>query len=116
MPDAQFGPPKATIEATIADSGTTSGEIDLDCFRLAAIYIPSGFEGTSLKFTVANEKAGTFLALYDSDGNEIDLTVAASQCVGVVGAAAAALAACRFVKLVAGSQTGASTLTLLLSQ
>lgn len=99
---------------TILNGQTTSGEVDIGEFLITAIHMPGTFTGTSIKFTVAEASGGTFQSLYLDNGTEVDLTVAASRVVGIVGDNAAALAPCRFFKLVASSQGQDSPMKLLL--
>lgn len=97
------------VRFTIADSATVSNAQDLRAYWLTGLYIPSGFEGTTLKFKAAQESDDTFLAVYDDANNEVSMTVAASRYIGFGSSAnARAVESLPWLKLVAGtSQTGA---------
>jgi hypothetical protein len=66
-------------EATIAVGGTASDEVVLDGYAIGMVHMPSTLEGTALTFTVAPVSGGTFVALEDSSGNAVSLTVEASK-------------------------------------
>ncbi len=95
---------------TIADSGTVSGEVDLSGCTLCGVFLPSTFDGTTLKFQAATESGGTFVAVVDGAGADVSKTCAASKYLPLNPADFAGV---RFLKLVAGTgQTGATVLTL----
>ena len=96
-------------EATIAVDTTTSNEIDTEGYPVLGFDIPSTFNGVALAIHACAVSGGTFKALYDSDGNAIALVVAASRCVGLTGVDAQAVAAFRYLKLVADTQTTTAT-------
>ena len=99
----------------ISSSATTSEVIDLGSNQLFAIHLPAAFTGTALSFTVAPEVGGTYQALYDDAGDAISITVAQGTTVGLTGANAACLAACRFIKLVSNDDEAADrTVKLIL--
>lgn len=101
------------LQATIADAATTSNAVDLRWHRLYAVYVPATFEGTTLAVHASDGLDGTYFPLYDDAGTAVSLTVAASRVVGI-DSAAGAMAAVRYIKLVAGTaQTGPTTLVLL---
>lgn len=84
----------------ISASLTTSSVVDLGSNRIFALHIPAAFTGTAVSFEVAPEVDGTYQALYDGGGSEISLTVSQGETIGITGTNAAALAACRFIKIV----------------
>lgn len=107
--------PNAGTEQVLAES------VDLRENTLLGIEIPAGFDGTSIKFQ-GTSAGGTgsdapaeadYLAVYDSSGTEVNLTVAASRYVALTPAHAQALAGLSRVKVVVGSQTGAVTIYLV---
>lgn len=104
-------------DVVIADSATTITDgIDLHVdgkYVITGVYIPSGFDGTTLGFTTANTLAGTYLTVH-TGAADLSLTVAASKYIAFDDATVARMKGLRFVKPVVGSQTGASTITLRL--
>ena len=89
--------------ATIAASATTSDAIELRDYAMAGFIMPATLTSTTMTFTVCDTKAGTYVPLYDSDGNQISLPVAAARAIGLSGTEADALAPFAWVKLVGGS-------------
>lgn len=57
--------------AVIAQSSTTSAEINLQGTTLCGLFIPSTMDGTSLTFQVANASGGTFYDMRDIYNNLI---------------------------------------------
>jgi len=96
------------VTATIANAGTTSDAIALLDRVIGGIITPAALTGTTLTFTVCNTADGTYVALYDSDNNQVSLTVTVSRAYGVTGPEADALAPWPFVKIVSGSAEGAA--------
>ena len=99
----------ATIALTIADGETTSSAAALLGAIPAKLHIPSGFEGTTVTFTIS-PFGTTYHAFYDQDNAAVSMTVAAGrsyelplpQFLGI-----------RYLKVIAGTaQTGAATLYL----
>ena len=100
---------KPRIETvTIALGDTTSEVIELRDYMLAGIILPAALTSTAITFTVSDARAGTFVGLYDSDGNVVSLAVGTSRAVGLSGAEADALAPFPFVKLVCGTAEAAA--------
>ena len=96
----------ASVKTAVIDISADddlSSVIDLGDNRLFALHLPAAFTSTTITFVVAPTVDGTYQALYDDAGNAISLTVAQGETIGITGTNAAALAACRFVKLVTGS-------------
>lgn len=99
----------------VSASATVSSIIDLGSNQLFAVHLPAAFTGTALSFTVAPQVDGTYQALYDDAGNAISITVAQGRTVGITGANAASLAACRFIKLVSNdTEVADRTIKLIL--
>ena len=67
-----------TSTLTIANAQTTSGAMTAGSYAMFGLVIPSAFTGTSISFTVSADNS-TFQTLYDSNGNEVTLAVAASR-------------------------------------
>ncbi len=105
------------FSAVIADAATESGAIDLGPFSPLGLFVPTGFEGTSITFKAAPQvvsgttvSAGTYVPVYDGDGALLSYTVAAGQFVPIDPTHFTGI---RFLKIVAGTaQTGASTVTV----
>lgn len=93
--------------ATIASSGTTSGEIDLGGTTLVGIEIPSAITGTSMTFTTASAAGGTFVPIQNGGtGVALSVTIAASKRIPLGGYPE--FKGCRFIKLVSGSSEAAA--------
>lgn len=98
-------------DITIATGGTTSEAVDLSQHLLSGIILPAEFDGTTLNFTGSEEPDGTFLGLYNTAGTQITMTVAASRHVLIEPETFAGV---RYIKVVAGAQTGDTVATLVL--
>lgn len=72
-----------TVTATVATSGTTSGEVDCRGYTQGGILIPSTFDGTQITFTVCEITGGTFVALYDLTNVLLTVTSAASRAIPI---------------------------------
>jgi hypothetical protein len=97
---------KSFVTATIASGGTTSEAIPLLDVAMAGFITPAALTGTAFTFTVCNTADGTFVALYDSEGNPVSVTVTTSRAYGLTGSEADALAPWPFAKIVSGSAEG----------
>ena len=64
---------------TIANGGTTSGEIDLTDIQDGGFIIPAAFTGTTLSFLVSNESGGTFSEVKTNANAAIAPTVNVSR-------------------------------------
>ena len=101
--------------ATIANGASLSSAIALGAGVPLGLQMPASFTGTAITFQTSHDGM-TYQNLYDDAGNEISVTVAASQNVSLP---ASVMAAWRFLKIrsgTAGSPTaegGARTLTLI---
>src|SRR5262245_57881865 len=94
------------LTATIASGGTTSGEVDLSGTMLVGVFLPSTFDGTTIKLSAASASGGTFVTVETGAGTPADVTITASGASKYVPLAAAdrdAVRGLRFIKLVAGS-------------
>ena len=109
----------ASVKDAVIDisvSQTTSSVVDLGSNRLFALHMPAAFTQTAISFTVAPTSGGTYQALNDDAGVAISLTVAQGKTIGITGDNAAALAACRFIKLVAGGNEAADRTIKILTR
>lgn len=104
-----------TRSVTIASGGTTSDVIPVQDYVITGVIIPAAITSTTLTFTACATKDGTFMPVYDSDGNQVSLAVAASRAIGLSGAEADALAPFQWIRVVMGSaELAARTLSLAL--
>lgn len=100
--------PTADITADIINAATTSAAgVDLQGKTLCGVTLDSGFDGTTLGFTVATTLAGTYNVLHTGTG-DYSKTVAASRYVALTPADFSGV---RYIKPVVGSQTGTTTIT-----
>lgn len=113
--DIQNTQPKINNDTvTIATGQTTSDGIDLQGMTLCGLYLPSAFDGSTISFQASETEDGTFVQVLDTDGSV--LTLAGLSASKYVKVAPADFAGIRFLKLVAGAQTGATVLPLALRQ
>ncbi len=97
----------ATLDAIIPNSGTTSPALHLRDYVLVGIIVPAGLTSVTMTFTASDLIGGSYVPVYDSDGNQVSLVTAPSRAIGLSAAEADALAPFQFVKLVFGSAEGA---------
>lgn len=101
-------------DAAIANGGTTSQALLVAGGVITGIITPSALTSTAITFTACDTATGTFVPVYDSDGNQVSLAVAVSRAIGLSGSEADALAPWPFIKLVCGSaEGGARTITVV---
>ena len=101
------------VTVTIPNGDTTSEAVRMDNYVLAGIITPAALTGTAFTFTVSNTFAGTYVPVYDSNGNQVSVAAAVSRALGLSGAEADALAPWPFVKVVSGSAEGADRSLIL---
>lgn len=97
---------------TIADSGTTSAAVDFQAYAFGSFTLPSGYDGTgALTFTTSSTSGGTYTQLMKADGSAAagPTTTAASKTYPLP----TELAGCSWFKFVAGTQTGATVITVM---
>lgn len=73
------GAPVQTENATIAVSGNLSAAIALKGRLLSGVTVPAATEGTAMTFQGCDSATGTFLDVYDKDGNELSVVIGASK-------------------------------------
>lgn len=101
----------SNLTATIADSATESGAVDLSGTTLSAITFPSTFDGADITLKAATTASGTFVDVYDANGLQVTLSGAPSR---IVAVEPAKLAGLQYIKLVADTaQTGDTTFTII---
>lgn len=88
---------------TIASSGTESNAVDLNGTRVVGIITPAALTGTAITLK-ASFDGTNFHDMYNKDGVQMTITVAASRWVAL---APADLAGVRYLKLVSGSAEAA---------
>lgn len=88
-----------TITATISGGGSLSAEVDLNGHNIVGIYMPGTWQTANLTFQASNATGGTFYDVYDSAGNELVVTAAASRVIVDVPE----LAPIRFLKVRSGT-------------
>lgn len=67
------------LTIAVTDTLSTTAEVLFGEAKYALVYVPAGSTITSLTFYAAPARAGTHLALYDTDGNAVIVTVAAGR-------------------------------------
>jgi len=105
----------AEFTTTIANTATTTVEIDLGGAVLMAIALPAAFTTTAatLTFEVASASGGTYQPLYDENGNLVTVSGISQGRTYSLGRFVQMLAPFRFIKIVAGTaQAAERTLTL----
>ncbi len=90
------------FQAIIAASSNTSAAILLFGLRAVGIFIPSAFTGTTITFTVSSDGV-TYVALYDSTGTQVSVTVSTSRYIYFDPVIFAGIA---YLKIVSGSTEG----------
>lgn len=98
-----YQPIVALVSATIANTATASGAIDLMGATLCGIHLPAAFTGTSLSFTVATAGGGTYQTL-QRNGSDYSVPVAQGKYVSLDPAIFAGV---QFIKIISGSAEGA---------
>lgn len=113
MAVVNFGETKSAI---IADSGTTSAEVDLSPYghTLVGIIVPSTWTTASISFTASHRSGGTFYPVYNAAGAALATGSITGGTAVWIALDPADFAGIRFIKLVASaSQSGGDTLTLI---
>ena len=95
------------LTVTIPNAGTKSGVIHIRDYVLVGIITPAALTSVTITFEASDTPTGTFVAVFDSDGNQVSLVVAASQAIGLSAAEADALGPWEFVKVVTGAAEAA---------
>jgi hypothetical protein len=113
---APIGAARVWVETlTIDGSETTTETLSVPAgVRFFLFCFDSGFDGVAFAITTnPTDPAGTFVALEDPDGDPVALVAEASKCVSG-GDLSVFLASTRYLRGVADSQTGATTITVLM--
>lgn len=102
----------SSTTVTIASGQTTSQAIDVGEWLIAGIRTPAALTGTTMTFTGATKEAGTYLAIRDSAGTAISVTVSADDHIVIEPQTFAGV---QWIKLVSGSSEAADReITLVL--
>ena len=104
-----------TMPAVIANGTDTSTLVALLDGLMVGIQTPATLTSTSFTFVVCGTPDGTFVPLFDSEGNQVSITVAGSRGYTLTTAEADAIAPWPFAKLV-GDQNEAAERTLLVTK
>ncbi len=97
---------------TIGASGTVSGAVDVSGYNHIGFVMPSAWDTADVKLSACDTADGTFLAVYDEDG-EFGVTGGTNRVLSIPHV----IAPLTFVKVVASAtQTSARTIKLLLSR
>ena len=92
--------------STIASGAALSGVIDMRFYSMLMVHMPSAWTPASIGFKTASSKTGTYLPLYDDDGNLVQIDSPSANRAYV---APATLAAASWVKLWSQNGTGTDT-------
>ena len=104
--------PNYEITATILNTATLSGAIELQGAVLAGLFMPAAFTGTTIYLQAATTKGGTYSRI-QADGSDVALTVTAGKHVAISNLAITK--AWNFIKLEAATAQAADrTITLAL--
>jgi hypothetical protein len=111
------------VGATFANGATLSGVVNMRGYALRSLYVPSGFQGTTVTFKaspseVSANNDGKLLVVRDDAGNVVSVTVAAGNFTVFGTEVAEKLNAMGdFIVLVAGSaQNVANGITVTLAR
>ncbi|MDD5585626.1 MAG: hypothetical protein PHY92_01545 [Alphaproteobacteria bacterium] len=80
------------LPATIASGQAVSGALNLGGLRLFGFVMPAAWTAANLTFQMSHDGGTTWANVYDSNGNELTATVAASRYVALDPANFASLA------------------------
>ena len=97
---------------TIALGESSSSVIDKRDRVMTGVILPSALTSVTMTAWASDTPDGTYAQVYDSDGNAVSLTVAASRAVGLEGTEADACAPWPYLKLV-GNAAEAAARTLI---
>lgn len=104
------------IDAKIPNAGTTSGVLHLGDNMLVGLILPGTLTSSTITFEASDKQDGTFVPVYESDGTQVSVTVAASRAVGLTAAQADAMCAWESIKIVTGSAEAAERIIILVKK
>ena len=103
-----------TKTVTIAATETESDVLDLDLYQIAALGMPAAWTSADITLKAAPERDGTFLDVYDDEGEKVTIKVAANRVV-VIDKGVIATAGLKYVKLVSSvAQDADRTITVIM--
>lgn len=95
-----------TKSVTIASGGTTSEALPTSVGTILGFRTPATLTSTAVTFTGCATATGTFVPVYDSEGNQVSVTVTTSRGYTLSGSDADAILGHPFIKMVFGSAEG----------
>lgn len=98
----QFPPIEVVTSVAIANGQTVSDAVDLGGLRPIALVTPAALTGTAFTFQ-ASVDGSTYVAVYDSSGSAVSVTVSTSRYIVL---SPTTFAGIRFLKVVSGSAEG----------
>ena len=108
------------ISVTILDDAPRlSAAVALGGAEIVGIEAPATWETAALTFAASITLSGTYVPLYDSDGGELSIAIAAIRMIGLTAEEASILQGLPFIKLRSGTlatpvdQTAEKTLSLI---
>jgi hypothetical protein len=93
------------IDATVANAGTESGEVELNGLVPVGVYVPAGAEGVTLTFNASASEGGAKAPIKDIAGVAYSVTIGATAAYYPLGGAV--FKGVHFITLVVAAQTGA---------
>lgn len=107
--------PFAYADVTIADSGTTSSEADFGGLTPVGMIVGSGTEGTTFTFTTSHPGHADIPVTSPTNTNNYTVDVDATSAKKYKALDPYAFLGLENAKVVAASQTGATTITFVLA-
>lgn len=105
-----------SFTATIATSGTVSDAITLLGNNLVGLIMPSTWDGGNITIQACDTSGGTYVDVYDSNGNIATITGGASRMIGLTGSIMQAVANAPYIKLKCATAVAASRSIVVLSK
>lgn len=72
-----------SLDVDILDGASLSAAVNLQGGIITGIYVPASWTTAALTFQACDTADGTFVDMYDSDGNEISVAIGSSQFVAI---------------------------------
>lgn len=107
-----------SVSVAIGSGASLSAEATLNGARVVGILMDASWTAAAISFDAAPAPGGTFGPVYDGDGNEISLTVAAGRYIVILPGDLYGIGALKVRSGLAGApvnQAGARSLTLILA-
>lgn len=116
--ETDFQPLVTYKQVTVASGQTVSSAIDLHGTTPVGIFLPSTFDGTTVKFQASTALDGTFYAVEDGAGTPAEITLTASahsKYIAFSSAIQQQLRGIRFIKVVTGTAQSSTDTVLTLA-